>query len=213
MIKPCVYCGCLFDGSVRQQFCSRSCSCQSQQGIPFAEVSGYCIGCGEFYLKIKHVKSKYCSTPCQLRNRDRVVKSDPSTYGVKARRFDWKVCRHCGRPMTNPSRKYCSSSCRHNANARHKRAIERFGLPIDRIDRFDLLEHFDFKCQKCSIVCVVAHASEKNLNMMTFDHIVPQKHGGKHVWNNVQLLCISCNMLKGDVLEGQMPLQLGFSGA
>jgi HNH endonuclease len=32
---------------------------------------------------------------------------------------------------------------------------------------------------------------------MTIDHVIPLSRGGKHQYNNVQMLCLHCNVTKG----------------
>ena len=35
---------------------------------------------------------------------------------------------------------------------------------------------------------------------MTMDHIVPKKHGGKDVKDNLQPMCFKCNVRKGSLI-------------
>ena len=39
---------------------------------------------------------------------------------------------------------------------------------------------------------------------LTYDHVIPRKHGGESNWNNIVCACVRCNSLKGSLLpKGQ----------
>ena len=58
--------------------------------------------------------------------------------------------------------------------------------------RFNVFLRDRFSCQYCG------HASREDL---TFDHVVPRRHGGKTTWENIVAACSPCNLKKG----GKMP--------
>lgn len=60
--------------------------------------------------------------------------------------------------------------------------------------RFNLFLRDRFQCQYCG-------AAE----LLTFDHIVPRRLGGRTSWENVTTACAPCNMKKG----GRTPKQAG----
>ena len=60
--------------------------------------------------------------------------------------------------------------------------------------RFNLFLRDQFECQYCG-----------SPNELTFDHVIPRRHGGQTTWENVVAACSPCNLRKG----GVMPKQAG----
>jgi 5-methylcytosine-specific restriction endonuclease McrA len=60
--------------------------------------------------------------------------------------------------------------------------------------RFNLFLRDRFECQYCG-----------SPNELTFDHVIPRRHGGETTWENVVAACSPCNLRKG----GVMPKQAG----
>ena len=60
--------------------------------------------------------------------------------------------------------------------------------------RFNLFLRDQFECQYCG-----------SPNELTFDHVIPRRHGGETTWENVVAACSPCNLRKG----GVMPKQAG----
>jgi len=56
--------------------------------------------------------------------------------------------------------------------------------------RLDVLARCGWKCVRCG-----------SLADLTFDHVHPYSKGGKGDRNNLQVLCRTCNELKGDSIE------------
>jgi ATP adenylyltransferase len=56
--------------------------------------------------------------------------------------------------------------------------------------RYEVLKRAQFRCELCG-----TSAEEKALEV---DHVIPRKHGGKDVMENLQALCWECNANKGD---------------
>ena len=61
--------------------------------------------------------------------------------------------------------------------------------------RFNVFLRDRFACQYCG-------SPERDL---TFDHVVPRRHGGRTTWENIVAACSPCNLRKG----GKMPKQAG----
>ena len=54
-------------------------------------------------------------------------------------------------------------------------------------------------CTSCGVKCV--HPNKDNYNQSnaaTLDHIIPKSKVGSHTYDNVTLLCRSCNTIKSD---------------
>lgn len=53
----------------------------------------------------------------------------------------------------------------------------------------------DFTCQYCG----------KKDCRLTYDHVIPRKHGGKTTWTNIVAACLDCNNRKGSDLKFDKP--------
>lgn len=71
----------------------------------------------------------------------------------------------------------------------NRRCRERSGGKILKSEWNKLKEQYDYKCLSC-----LTHESVKKL---TIDHIVAISKGGSNTIDNIQPLCLPCNMAKG----------------
>lgn len=222
--RHCERCGKHFCGPRNKRFCSRNCSSYHSRGIPYVEKKIVCIGCEQTVVRTKHIKSLYCSAACQQANNHKIRSFIRALRKVLRLRgiepiepvaISVRNCDHCGKQFSKPlasTKRFCSPSCGNNSHNKHKIFVGRFGEPADRIDRYPVCVAFNWTCCRCG---AEVHLS-KSIGLQhdhltaTIDHILPKEHGGKHVWNNIQLLCIKCNVAKGTKISGQLPLQLGF---
>ena len=62
--------------------------------------------------------------------------------------------------------------------------------------RFNVFLRDRFSCQYCG---------KAERESLTFDHVIPRRHGGKTTWENIVAACSPCNLRKG----GKMPKQAG----
>lgn len=60
------------------------------------------------------------------------------------------------------------------------------------------------ECQICGVECLRSMRGTKGDCAPEIDHIIPLSRGGRHVRENVQLLCRKCNMKKRDRLPEAM---------
>lgn len=51
----------------------------------------------------------------------------------------------------------------------------------------EILRRDEHTCQYCG----------RRMNVLTIDHVVPRRLGGKHIWTNVVAACSPCNRRKG----------------
>ncbi len=71
-------------------------------------------------------------------------------------------------------------------------------LPELKLSRRTIFARDQFTCQYCGAV-------SKDL---TIDHVVPRRHGGPTVWENLVCSCRRCNMKKGDKMLHQTSMKL-----
>lgn len=71
-------------------------------------------------------------------------------------------------------------------------------LPELKLSRRTIFARDQFTCQYCGIM-------SKDL---TIDHVVPRRHGGPTVWENLVCSCRRCNMKKGDKWLHQTSMKL-----
>lgn len=47
-------------------------------------------------------------------------------------------------------------------------------------------------------MCAAVFSSRRELRQLQADHIIPYSRGGRTTWENLQLLCKPCNLMKGN---------------
>ena len=113
-----------------------------------------------------------------------------------------RVCANCGKKFNahNSRSRFCSKRCkRRNDNVQyssfHVKRAKKYGVDYERgITLPRVIKKFGGICQMCGKK--VNTGAYKDI--ATIDHIVALKNGGSHTWENVQLLCLSCNSKKAD---------------
>lgn len=155
------------------------------------------------------------------------------------------VCRHCNEefgienklknlgniPQLN---KYCSIECNEQSkkitkkkNAKihrckygrikeDKQFAKKYGNKYEPISRTIVYRKHNYICTSCGVKCL--HPNKENYNQSnaaTLDHIIPKSKGGSHTYENVTLLCRSCNTIKSDKIiteykRNQSQLELQF---
>ncbi len=80
------------------------------------------------------------------------------------------------------------------------------GTPITQ-PRLTVLERLwreqDERCNGCRRVI-----PEDWIDTTDLDHVIPRSRGGEHIWENVQLLCRTCNVKKGNRLMAELRRRL-----
>ncbi len=71
-------------------------------------------------------------------------------------------------------------------------------LPELKLSRRTIFARDQYICQYCG-------QASKDL---TIDHVIPKRHGGQSVWENLVCSCRRCNMKKGDKLLNQTSMKL-----
>lgn len=75
--------------------------------------------------------------------------------------------------------------------------VRRPRLPISLTKR-EILRRDDYTCQYCG----------HKTRVLTVDHVVPRRLGGRHVWTNVVAACPPCNRRKGGKLPENLNMRL-----
>jgi len=91
-----------------------------------------------------------------------------------------------------------------------------YGNKYEPINRTIVYRKHNYICTSCNVKCL--HPNKFNYNQSnaaTLDHIIPKSKGGSHTYDNVTLLCRSCNIIKGDKIikqfkKNQSQLELQF---
>ena len=79
-----------------------------------------------------------------------------------------------------------------------------YGNKYEPINRTIVYRKHNYICTSCGIKCIHPNADNYNQsNAATLDHIIPKSKGGSHTYDNVTLLCRSCNTIKGDKIVKQ----------
>jgi hypothetical protein len=171
----------------------------------------YCIECNDVRL----YGDKLCSK-CKL------IKKYTDAYNYTS------VCKHCNKEYGIDTKlnnlgvvarfnEYCSDKCvkdlilknkkleRYKYRHKYKRIKEdkqwakKYGNKYEPINRKIVYMKHKYICTSCGVKCI--HPNKDNYNQSnaaTLDHIIPKSKGGSHTYNNVTLLCRSCNTIKSD---------------
>ena len=80
-----------------------------------------------------------------------------------------------------------------------KQWAKKYGNKYEPINRKIVYMKHKYICTLCGVKCI--HPNKDNYNQSnaaTLDHIIPKSKGGSHTYDNVTLLCRSCNTMKRD---------------
>jgi 5-methylcytosine-specific restriction endonuclease McrA len=177
----------------------------------------YCIQCNDVRL----YGDKLCSK-CKLikkytdaYNFTSVCKHCNKEYGIETKLNNLSVVHQinnycsvqCNEQLKNINRKKhqkISRVKRRNKYGRlekDKEIAKYYGIKYETISRSIVFRKHNYVCASCGVKCV--HPNKDNYNQSnaaTLDHIIPKSRGGEHTYNNVTLLCRSCNSIKRDTM-------------
>lgn len=205
----CARCGESFENKKPREYCSNSCRVTIQrrrkQGLPAGDVQPICERCNHSFEAIRNT-AKRCQA-CQ---------------GLTTPIFDDQTCPVCQMSFT-PSRYgqvNCSNACaqkafkdanwrkyyepwndRRRAN-HHKRRALKMELPADNIRPLEVYERDEWICGLCDKPVDRDSKWPAPLSP-SLDHVTPLSLGGHHVYENVQLAHLRCNVSKGARVEVQ----------
>lgn len=227
-MSTCVYCGKEITHKSHHKgrepkYCNIDCYYKMHKKHQYG--TAVCFYCGKEFLETRDRPNKFCSTRCStlynaklrqiesdeeneinpetaelIQNAEEEMKSITARlnalYDLSHRQ---KRCGFCGRWFTSTNgAKYCSEVCAKKANNyRHDHRLTRNGKADYTITLPRVYDRDNGVCQMCgehlSFDC---HYNDGKYP--TIDHIVPLSKGGLHRWDNVQLLCRTCNIAKSD---------------
>lgn len=116
------------------------------------------------------------------------------------------VCAVCGEKFQSrhPNAKYCSKKCRKQHDhmtyqPKLRSRCRKYGVPFTPgITKQDVIDKYHGKCCMCG---KQTDSKGDIKDWPTIDHVIPLSNGGGHEWDNVQLLCYSCNSRKGTKVD------------
>lgn len=117
-------------------------------------------------------------------------------------------CQWCGKELPRRCQSYCpaeqietyAGSGRFYKWQRCRYNFWTYWYARPRFQRFVLLRD-NFTCQKCHLQPIATDqegVTRPDLHLLHVDHIVPFSKGGPTTLDNLQLLCASCNLAKGN---------------
>jgi 5-methylcytosine-specific restriction endonuclease McrA len=168
--------------------------------------------------KKNHLKSKYdFISICKHCNNEFGYDTKISNIG---KIFQFNV--YCSTNCNNESKKNSKRKNQRKLNNRYKKIkrdkniAKKYGIKYEVIDRKLVFRKHNYICTSCGVKCV--HPNKHNYNQSnaaTLDHIIPKSKGGSHTYDNVTLLCRSCNTTKRDLIlktykKNNMQLEIQF---
>jgi len=174
----------------------------------------YCIECNDVRLygdnlcsKCKLLK-KYTDTynfisVCKHCNKEFGIETKLNNIGIVAQIN--KYCSiECNEELKKIIRKRNNKlkykyKNKYNRIREDKQWAKIYGNKYEPINRTIVYRKHNYICTSCGVKCV--HPNKDNYNQSnaaTLDHIIPKSKGGSHTYDNVTLLCRSCNTIKSD---------------
>jgi len=192
----------------------------------------YCIECND----VRVYKDKLCDK-CKLikkytdaYNYTSVCKHCNKEYGIETKlknlgniaQLNNYCSIECNQQLKKITKKKNAKIHRRTRNDKYGRIREDkqwakiYGNKYEPINRTIVYRKHNYICTSCNVKCL--HPNKFNYNQSnaaTLDHIIPKSKGGSHTYDNVTLLCRSCNIIKGDKIlkqfkKNQSQLELQF---
>lgn len=216
-IRPCRKCGSIFYHTHKdQKYCSNICATNAQKGKRNSSrqqrIACMCRFCGSIVLRTEyesHGKECFCDGECYLQFRKLFSTMVRASFSVKSD----QSCEFCGKGIVGDlkaKRKFCSKRCVQSAAKQVRKMRKKVNGPIELISVDLLAEQHQWVCCGCKCVCTKSNGNSNPYDA-TIDHIIPVSKGGTHTWDNVQLMCRSCNNAKSDTLLNGAQLKLALT--
>lgn len=112
----------------------------------------------------------------------------------------------------HPDQTYCSKTCKARLLDRNRRNFRRraqhYGVPYEVVSKKRVYERDGWRCGICKRK-VNPDLTWPHDMSASLDHIVPMSRGGGHLYVNVQLAHLKCNVDKGAGSVGEQLALLG----
>lgn len=197
----CVRCGC--------DFMSRKVS-RKVAGRDIREFTTHCSrDCYFQTMAIERARRLLVSSETSaLRRISRAVRSRASREADRG--VPSPVCVGCGKPIEyvfGRPKKRCPSCqrARRSETRRHvpSKPIQRarhYGVHYEHVSPWDVMARDWYHCSACGTYTPPRLRGSYEWNAPEIDHVVPISRGGPHVASNLQLMCRSCNIDKGNTV-------------
>jgi 5-methylcytosine-specific restriction endonuclease McrA len=162
-------------------------------------VSAVCSACACVFQYEKGGKRRFCSRKC-VASCLKVIKKIPFARSCVVCEVEF-----CPLPAfhhVNACSVDCIQARQRNQRREYKRkrkALARGANGGEYIDSIGVFERDQWKCKACGCHSSKHLRGTNDDSAPELDHIVPVSAGGSHTYENVQLLCRLCNMLKSDM--------------
>jgi hypothetical protein len=166
-----------------------------------------CRTCGVYFFdnleRHRGVESLYCCVTCETNAQLVCIQCQTEFIVGKAT----KKLRHL---MLSG---ICSDQCNvdfrdsRDADTAYRSSMriraQKFGVEYDEtITRRLVFQNAKGLCYLCNSKTHFENTDEYSPLLATVDHIIPWSKGGSHIWTNVKLCCLRCNIKKKDRLPG-----------
>lgn len=91
----------------------------------------------------------------------------------------------------------CSKFCNKKIREKRRKLRIRHSREVFGINVYSALYRFGNLCSDCGIVTTMPDNIPKATDC-SLEHKIPLYKGGKHSWDNVEILCRSCNSKRND---------------
>jgi hypothetical protein len=175
----------------------------------------YCIECNDVRLYGDKLcdKCKLIKKYTDAYNFTSVCKYCNEEYGIDKKLNNLGIIHHinnycsieCNQQLKKITKKKNAKIHRRTRNDKYGRIREDkqwakiYGNKFEPINRTIVYRKHNYICTSCNVKCL--HPNKDNYNQSnaaTLDHIIPKSKGGSHTYDNVTLLCRSCNTIKSD---------------
>lgn len=165
-----------------------------------------CSLCECFVVKrMSNVKHHTCDSCLRKQKYKNFIKSSCPDCGSKKVRKHKTYCDDCASKRRSNNRRIYKANG--NRTGTHRQRARKYCVKYQPgITKKKLFNIHNGLCAVCGIRTQVNDYLKPNA--AEIDHIIPMSKGGPHTWNNVQLLCRSCNILKADKVDGQLVLNI-----
>lgn len=207
--RKCQHCGKDYINTRRnkgegEKYCSRECSWSARPAAPKFSVvhECTCVVCDRVWISQRKVG--VCSEVCR-KEHERYQLRKSEFKKLLSRRYPARDCLECGvlfTPIMHEHYGCCSSECARKRNiraSRLKRKAAQRRVQVERVYPFKVFDRDRWKCQGCGCDTPRHLRGTHEDSAPELDHVIPLSCGGKHSYDNTQLLCRLCNHLKRDM--------------